>query len=242
MADVCYHGGTGKSLALAWTTKFSQGGSAMVTWHQAHRPAIMGVEQMVSSTHYLATTAAHEILKAGGNAVDAGVAAGLCINVLEPFLTNIGGVAPIMAYRAETKRVGTISGLGRWPANASIAWFKEHYDGDMPEGIPRTVTPAAMGAWLHALARYGTKTFTEVAAAARDLAERGFPVSPRLARVFEQDAERMRQWPSSTSTFLPNGRPPRVREVWRQPDLARTFARLMAAERGAAAFLRGRNC
>jgi gamma-glutamyltranspeptidase / glutathione hydrolase len=206
----------------------------MVTWHQAHRPAIMGIEEMVSSTHYLATTAAYEILRAGGNAVDAGVAAGLCINVLEPFLTNIGGVAPIMVYEAGTKRVGTISGLGRWPAKASIAWFKDHHDGDMPEGIPRTVTPAAMGAWLHALARHGTKTFAEVAAAAHDLAARGFPVYPRLASVFAQDAERITKWPSSTPTFLPNGRPPRVREVWRQPDLARTFERLMAAECGAA--------
>ena len=206
----------------------------MVTWHHAHRPAIMGAEQMVSSTHYLATTAGLEILKAGGNATDAGVAAGLCINVLEPGLTNIGGVAPIMVYEANAKRVGAISGLGRWPAKASIAWFMEHYDGDMPAGIPRTVTPAAMGAWLHALARYGTMTFAQVAAPAHHLAERGFPVYPRLASMFANEAAQMTAWPSSTATFLPNGRAARVREVWRQPDLARTFERLMAAERGAA--------
>src|SRR5207248_3728424 len=67
-----------------------------------------------SSTHYLATTAGLEILKAGGNAADAGVAAGLCINVLEPHLTNLGGVAPIMHYeRSEERRVGKEC-TGRW--------------------------------------------------------------------------------------------------------------------------------
>jgi gamma-glutamyltranspeptidase/glutathione hydrolase len=206
----------------------------MVQWYHAHRPAVMGARAMVSSTHYLATTAGLEILKAGGNAIDAGVAAGLCINVLEPHLTNLGGVAPIMVYEAGTGQVGTISGLGRWPAKASIAWFKEHFDGDMPEGIPRTVTPAAAGAWLHALARYGTMTFAEVAAPALELADQGFPVYPRLANVFETEAAQVATWPSAASTFLPNGRPPRLREVWRQPDLARTFRRLMAVEQGAA--------
>ncbi len=206
----------------------------MVMWHQAHRPAVMSPESMVSSTHYLATTAGLEILKAGGNAVDAGVAAGLCINVLEPHLTNFGGVAPIMVYEADARRIGTISGLGRWPMRASIGWFMDNYDGDMPEGIPRAVTPAAAGAWLHALARYGTMTFTQVATPALELAERGFPVYPRLARVFETEAAQIATIPSAAPTFLPNGRPPRVREVWRQPELACTFQRLMAAERGAA--------
>ena len=131
----------------------------MVTWYNAHRPAVMGASAMVSSTHYLATTAGLETLKAGGNAADAGVAAGLCINVLEPHLTNLGGVAPIMYYEAASGHVGTISGLGRWPAAASIEWFQERHGGDMPEGIPRTVVPAAAGAWLDALARHGTMTF-----------------------------------------------------------------------------------
>ena len=206
----------------------------MVTWYNAHRPAVMGAASMVSSTHYLATTAGLEILKAGGNAADAGVAAGLCINVLEPHLTNLGGVAPIMYYEAASGHAGTISGLGRWPAAASIEWFQERHGGDMPEGIPRTVVPAAAGAWLDALARHGTLTFAQVAAPALELAERGFPVYPRLAQTFADQAEKLAGWPSAAPTFLPGGRPPRRHEVWRQPDLARTFRRLIAAEQGVA--------
>lgn len=206
----------------------------MVMWYGAYRPAVLGARSMVASTHYLATAAGLEILKAGGNAIDAGVATGLCLNVLEPHLTNLGGVAPIVVYEAATRRVGTISGLGRWPARASIAWFQERFGGDLPEGIPRTVTPAALGAWLRALARYGTLTFAAVAAPALELAERGFPVYPRLARTLADEAARLARWPSSAPTFLPGGRPPRLHELWRQPDLARTFRRLSAAERGAA--------
>ncbi|MDP9374118.1 MAG: gamma-glutamyltransferase family protein [Chloroflexota bacterium] len=206
----------------------------MVQWYGAHRPAVMGAEAMISSTHYLATTAGLEILKAGGNAIDAGVAAGLCINVLEPHLTGLGGVAPIMAYEAATGQVGTISGLGRWPAAASIGWFRERHGGDMPEGIPRTVTPAAAGAWLAALGRWGTMPLARVAAPAIELAERGFPVYPRLAQTIAQQAAKIAARPADAATFLPNGRPPRAGERWRQPDLANTLRRLVAAERGAA--------
>src|SRR5689334_443975 len=148
----------------------------MVQWYGAHRPAVMGARAMVSSTHYLATTAGVEILKAGGNAIDAGVAVGICINVVEPHLTNLAGVAPIMTYDSATRRVETISGLGRWPAAISIDWYRDNFGGDIPEGIPRSVTPAAIAAWLDALARGGTMTFAEVAAPALALAEEGFPV------------------------------------------------------------------
>lgn len=206
----------------------------MVQWYGAYRPAVMGARAMVSSTHYLATTAGVEILKAGGNAIDAGVAIGLCINVLEPHLTNLAGVAPIMTYDAATKQVETISGLGRWPAAISIDWYRDNFDGDMPEGIPRSVTPAAVAAWLDALARGGTMSFAQVAAPALALAEEGFPVYPRLANTFAREAEALAAWPTSLPTFLPNGRAPREREVWRQPELAHTFRLLIEAERGAA--------
>ncbi len=120
----------------------------MVQWYGAYRPAVMGTRAMVSSTHYLATTAGVEILKAGGNAIDAGVAVGLCINVLEPHLTNLAGVAPIMTYDAASGRVETISGLGRWPAAISLDWYRDRFGGDRRRGLPRSVTPAAVAAWL----------------------------------------------------------------------------------------------
>src|SRR5215210_335788 len=79
------------------------------------RPMLQTSRYAVAAGHYLASLAGIRMLERGGNAVDAGVATGICINVLQPDMTNFGGVAPIAIYLAETEEVVTISGLGRWP-------------------------------------------------------------------------------------------------------------------------------
>src|SRR6266508_4611466 len=121
-----------------------------------HRPTVMGSHYMVSTGHYLATTAAVRILDMGGNAIDAGVAAGLCLNVVQPEFTNLGGVAPIMLYSTRDDAVRTISGLGCWPASVRPEYFTVDCGGDMPPGLQRSVVPAAVDAWLTALKRFGT--------------------------------------------------------------------------------------
>mgnify|MGYP002866602337 FL=1 len=126
------------------------------------RPAIEGARCAVSSTHYLATTGGFQILAAGGNAADAGVATGLCINVVEPHMAQFGGVSPIIYCPAAGGPVETISGLGRWPRAASIDYYRDNAGGEIPAGIGRSVTPAAPDGWLTALARFGTMTFGQV--------------------------------------------------------------------------------
>ena len=91
---------------------------------EAHRPSVRGKRYAVSTLHSLATMAGMQILENGGNAVDAGVAAGLCINVLEPEMAHFGGVAPIIFCPGSGGPVETISGVGRWPKAASIEYFK----------------------------------------------------------------------------------------------------------------------
>ena len=199
---------------------------------QTHRPTVMGQSQMVASGHYLASMAGWRLLEAGGNAVDAGVAAGIAINVLQPDMTNFGGVAPIILHRADRGEVATISGLGRWPKKASVQFFKERCGGRIPPGVLRSVTPAAPDAWLTALERFGTRTFAEVVAPALELAERGFPVHQFLHDNVGSAAADMRQFPLNDATFFPNGRQHGVGEIVRQPDLARTFRRLCEAEAG----------
>jgi len=200
---------------------------------KTHRPTIMGQSQMVASGHYLASMAGSRMLDAGGNAIDAGVAAGICINVLQPDMTNFGGVAPIIMYLAERNEVLTISGLGRWPKKASATLFREQHGGRIPPGLIRSVTPAAADAWLTALERFGTKTFAEVVAPALELAERGFPVHQFLFDNVSTSAPDLRQYPLNDATFFPGGRQLGVGEVVRQPDLARTFRRLIEVEASA---------
>ncbi len=81
----------------------------------AHRPVIMGTRHMVVAGHYLAAHAGFQILEAGGNAIDAGVAAGIALGVLQSDMVNVAGVAPIILYLADRREVVTISGLGGWP-------------------------------------------------------------------------------------------------------------------------------
>ncbi|MCH7746065.1 MAG: gamma-glutamyltransferase, partial [Chloroflexi bacterium] len=115
----------------------------MATGLDSYRPPIMGVTHVVSAGHYLAAAAGYRILEEGGNAIDAGVASGIAINVTLPHATNFGGVAPIIIYLAESDSVVTISGLGRWPRAASIEYFNKHAGGEIPIGIQRSIVPAA---------------------------------------------------------------------------------------------------
>ena len=201
----------------------------------SYRPPIMGLTHMVSSGHYLAAAAGYRILEQGGNAVDAGVASGIAINVTLPDSTNFGGVAPIIIYLAASDSVVTISGLGRWPRAASIDYFIKHAGGQIPLGILRCVTPSAADAWLTALERYGTMSFDQVVTPALELAEAGFPISAVTQRFLGRSQETLEgdlsAWESTRAVFMPNGRMHRVGEPLVQKDLARTFRRLAEVER-----------
>src|SRR5262249_36788384 len=95
----------------------------------SHRPTIAGTRHAVSAGHYLAATAGFDILQAGGNAIDAGVAAGICLGVLQTDLVDFAGVAPIMIYHAEKREVVTIAGLGPWPKALDPEFFMREHGG-----------------------------------------------------------------------------------------------------------------
>ncbi len=197
------------------------------------RPAITGRHYVAAAGHYLATLAAVRILEMGGNAIDAGVAAGLCTNVLQPDMTNIGGVAPIILYHAGKDVIRTISGLGTWPAQASPEFFRREYAGRIPGGVHHCVMPAAIDSWTTALKEFGTLSFSEVVAPAIELAENGFEAYEFLCANLAADAARIGQWPSSAEVFLPGGAAPRAGSRFVQRDLGHTLRMLVEAEEGA---------
>lgn len=198
----------------------------------AQRPALRGTRHMVSAGHYGAAHAAFAILEAGGNAVDAAVAGGIALGVLQPDIVNVAGVAPIMLRMADGE-MWTIAGLGHWPAATDPERFLRENGGAIPDGVLRTVVPAAPDAWITALARFGTMRFGEVAAAAIRFAGEGFPVYPLLTDMLTARQDKYARWPSSAAVFLPKGRPPQVGELFVQADLARSL-RHMADEESAA--------
>src|SRR5581483_5512626 len=217
----------------------------------SHRPTLYGSRHAVSAGHYLAAPAGFSILEAGGNAVDAGCAAGMALGVLQPDIVNVAGVAPIMIYSAATREVVTIAGLGHWPRALDPSVFQREHGGTMPSGVRRTVVPAAPDAWITALARYGTMTFGEVAAAATRFARDGFVMYPFLADNIKNYAEEYRQFPSSAAIYLPNGKPPATGDLFVQRDLGASLQyvadqeiaargdRLAGLEAARAAFYRG---
>src|SRR3954449_6195902 len=170
-----------------------RGGSPMTaTAHNtAHRPTIAVTTHAIAAGHYLAATAGFDILQAGGNAIDAGVAAGIALGILQIDLVDFAGVAPIMIYHAEKRAIVTIAGLGTWPRALDPEFFMPEHGGKIPLGVLRIVVPAAPDAWITALKRYGTMSFGEVASGAIGLARDGFPMYSLMAASIEKQQERL---------------------------------------------------
>lgn len=192
-----------------------------------------GDRHMVSAGHMTAAQAGFLILEAGGNAIDAGVAAGLVLGVVQSDIVNIAGVAPIMIRSGDTGEVVTIDGLGTWPAAASADLLRATHGGTIPNGLHRTVVPAAPAAWIEALTRYGTMSFSEVAASAIRLAAEGFPVHATLADFVAKSVDAYRQYPQNAALYLPGGEPLPLGSIFRQPELAATLSYMAAQEKAA---------
>ncbi len=189
----------------------------------AARPEIVAGEHAIAAGHYLATEAGMAILNAGGNAIDAGVAAGLAMGVVQSDMVNVAGVAPIMMWIAETGEIVSIDGLGTWPAAMRPDLFRREHDDVVPVGLLRTVVPGSPSSWLAALERYGSMSFGDVAAAAIRLARDGFAIDPFMCAVIGDNQEGYRRWPSNEAVYLPDGRAPRPGDRFFQRDLAATL-------------------
>jgi gamma-glutamyltranspeptidase / glutathione hydrolase len=196
----------------------------------AFRPTLLAARHMVCAGHPLAAMAGMRVLEAGGNAVDAGVAAGFALNVVQPDMANLGGVAPIVIHEPNG-RVTTIAGVGTWPQAATRAAVAAAGQGRIPAGPPRWVVPAAVDAWLTALARYGTWSAGDILSPATALADHGFPANDFLRHNLGIVRERRREAAHTRAVFLPNGAVPANGALVVQPHLADTLRRLADAER-----------
>ncbi|MBI3937444.1 MAG: gamma-glutamyltransferase family protein [Betaproteobacteria bacterium] len=198
------------------------------------RTTIMGTRHVISAGHYLAAHAGFQILEAGGNAVDAGVAAGIAIGVLQTDKVNFGGVALQIIYTAKNRKVHCIDGLGVWPKAVTPDYFMQRHGGKIPVGVERCVVPAAPDAWITALERFGTMSFDEVASAATRFARDGFPMYPLMAEFIRANRASYERWPSNRKVYLPKGGPPQAGEIFVQAELGRTLQHMADEERRAA--------
>jgi gamma-glutamyltranspeptidase/glutathione hydrolase len=219
---VCFH--------TAVTLDAAQSRFGPMAFAPGRSTQVMGRRWMVAAGHPLAAQAAAKVLDAGGSAVDAGVAAGLCLGVVHPDMVSFAGVAPILVHLAKRGETYAVSGVGPWPRRASVEFFRERCGGEIPVGVLRSVVPAAPDAWCTALARWGTRTFAEVVAPALECASEGFPLSPFSAMLIRANEAAYRQWPTSAALYLPGGRPRAAGERFVQAELAKTIEAMIAAE------------
>ncbi len=207
--------------------------------YETLRSPAMGLRGVVATSQPLAANAGLDILKKGGNAIDAAVATAAVLTLVEPNSTSLGGDAFIMIYiAAEDKLVG-INASGRAPYSMTLDALNVKLDKhgmDRINGIYSVSVPGAVDGWFEVLEEYGTMTMAEVLEPAIYYAENGFPVSPIIAGAW-RGLERNQEPSTRAALLLDGGRAPRAGDVFRNPDLAQTFRLL--AEHGRDAFYKG---
>ncbi len=201
-------------------------------------PRLFGTRGAVTSEHYLAADGGADILKAGGNAVDAAVAAALVEGVVNPHQHTIGGECPMVIQMADSKRPVVINGNTMAPAAASVEAYRQRGLDEVPDvGILAAGVPAAFGALTVALEEFGTLSFEEVCGTALELAKDGFPAHRGLLHMADfgihDNIDRFQQeWPNSADIYLPDGAPPEPGQLIRNPALANVLQHLIRIERG----------
>lgn len=204
------------------------------------RSAVVSSGGMVATSQPIAALAGVDILRQGGNAVDAAVATAAMLNVVEPMSTGIGGDAFALIAMAGADRVLGLNASGRAPAGATRDEYARRLgqDGRIPgRSILSVTVPGAAAGWADAVARCGRMSLADVLAPAIAAAEDGFAVSPQIANAWRGSEALLADVAASASTWLVDGRAPRVGEVFRNPRLAATLRAV--AEGGADAFYKG---
>lgn len=207
-----------------------QHGGPIATAPGPPRDVTMARRGMIASAHPFATEVGLEVLRHGGNAIDAAVAAAALLTVVEPRNGHLGGDTFMLIHLADEGKVVALNGSGAAPAAATLDFYRSI--GGIPEdGLLSSTVPGTVSCWALALERYGTRSLGEVLEAAIDYAERGVPVTARLHRLLSLDAPTFRKFPDSARVFLPDGNVPAVGSLFRQPLLAEGLRRIAAGGR-----------
>src|SRR6204780_353420 len=195
---------------------------------QTMKQLVRGTDYAAASMAPLPTLTAEHILKAGGNAFDAIVAGQAVLGLVQPNLNGLGSDATLLIYSAKDNKVYSLNAEGTAPKLATIEWYKTHQDGKIPvnDSLLAGTVPGAVDAWYIMLFKWGTKTFAELLQPAIELAERGVPIGGR-----GMASAALQKYPTSMKLFAPpNGERWIEGELWKNPDLAHTLRRLVAAE------------
>lgn len=203
----------------------------------AGRSVVMAENGMAATAHPLATLAALDVLRSGGNAIDAAIAAMAVLCVIEPHATGIGGDAFFIVAKEGETPIG-LNGSGRAPRAATLDWYREQGIAEIEVPTAHAVTiPGAVDAWCRLLEDHGSRPLEDLLRPAIGYARDGFPVAPRVAHDWIRLEGKLGLDPITAARFLPGGRAPRAGERHVQPELARTLETI--ARHGRAGFYEG---
>jgi gamma-glutamyltranspeptidase/glutathione hydrolase len=204
----------------------------------ATRSEVIAPEAMAATSQPLATQIALQVMRDGGNAIDAAIAANAALGLMEPTGNGIGGDLFAIVWDAESEGLYGLNASGRAPMSLTREWFLENGHEKVPPYGPLPVSvPGAVDGWFELHARFGSMPMSEVLAPAVYYAREGFPVSELIAHYWALSVPRLSKWPGFSEQFTIDGRAPRLGEMWRNENLAKTLEKL--GRGGRDAFYRG---
>ena len=204
----------------------------------ASRSEVIAPHGMAATSQPLATQIAIDILKAGGSAVDAAIAANAALGLMEPTGCGIGGDLFAIVWDADNEELVGLNASGRAPALMTLDYFEGRGIDTIPRFGPLPMSvPGAVDGWFELHERFGRLPMSKLLAPSIAYAEEGFPVSEVIAHYLERNAERIGEYPGFAETFMPAGRTPKKGEMFRNPRLASTYR--MIADGGRDAFYKG---
>ncbi len=195
----------------------------MRSFHFPGRSSVHARRAMVATSHPAASLTAIEILKKGGNAIDASIAASAVLTVVEPAMTGIGGDCFAIISKPGQKLIA-LNASGKAPTGATPEWFAGKGIKQIEMQSPHSVTvPGAIDGWARLLKDHGSMSFAQVLEPAIELAENGFAISPRVGTDWAGLVNKIKANPAATKLLLKDGRSPRVGEMFTVPALAGTL-------------------
>jgi gamma-glutamyltranspeptidase/glutathione hydrolase len=203
----------------------------------ATRSEVIAANGMAATSQPLATQVCLDILKQGGNAIDAAIAGNAMLGLVEPMSNGIGGDLFAIIWDAKTKKLYGLNASGRSPKSLTLDYFKEHGYTTIPANGPLPVSvPGCVDGWFEMHKRFGTLDMTKVLGPVINYAREGFPVSELIAYYFA-GSTRLMQYPGFEQTYMPGGKAPVKGEIFKNPYLANTLEKI--AREGRDAFYRG---
>ncbi|NOQ24315.1 MAG: gamma-glutamyltransferase [Bacteroidales bacterium] len=204
----------------------------------ATRSEVIAKHGMAATSQPLATQVAIDILKKGGNAIDAAIAANATLGLMEPTGNGMGGDIFAIIWDAETQRLYGLNGSGKSPKSLSLEYFKENGYEKIPAFGPLPVSvPGCVDGWFEMHKKFGKLKMTEILQPAIDYAREGFPVSELIAYYWNGNTRSLAKFPGFKETYMPNGKAPAKGEVFKNPYLANTLEKI--AKGGRDVFYKG---